>query len=56
MTEALQITDTDMSQPVDIEINTVGELVIVLKTIPTKFEQKYDPKKMTYTLEASWKP
>ncbi|WP_226803911.1 hypothetical protein [Amylibacter sp. SFDW26] len=48
--------DTKTNQPVDVEINTMGELVIVLKSVPVKFEQKYDHKKMTYTLEASWKP
>jgi hypothetical protein len=45
---------TDNFQPVEVEINAVGELVIVFKNIPTKFEQKFDRKKMTYKLLATW--
>lgn len=56
MVETMLVTDTDISQPVEVEINTVGELVIVFKSVPKKFEQKFDRKKMTYTLRATWKP
>ncbi len=56
MVQTQHAPENENSQPVDVEINDVGELVIVLKNMPTNFEQKYDAKKMTYTLHASWKP
>ena len=56
MAETTHITETDISQPVDVEINNLGELVIVFKSMPKNFEQKFDRKKMTYTLRATWKP
>jgi hypothetical protein len=55
MVENAHATMTDISDPVEVEINDVGELVVVFKTIPEKFEQKFDRKKMTYTLHATWK-
>ena len=54
MVETKHSADTDNFQPVEVEINAVGELVIVFKNIPTKFEQKFDRKKMTYKLFATW--
>ena len=53
MIEARHSVDTDNFQPVDVEINSVGELVIVFKNVPMKFEQIFDRNKMTYRLQAT---
>lgn len=54
MIEAKHSLDTNNFQPVEVEINSVGELVIVFKNVPMKFEQIFDSKKMTYKLQATW--
>ena len=56
MVQTQHITNSEDTQPVDVEINDIGEIVIVIKNMPTNFEQKYDAKEMTYTLYARWKP
>ena len=55
MVKTTDVTSADISDPVEVEINDVGELVVVFKTVPEKFEQKFDSKKMAYTLHATWK-
>jgi hypothetical protein len=54
MVDTTHVAEADVSQPVEVEINDVGELVVVFKTIPEKFEQKYDSKKITNTISATW--
>jgi hypothetical protein len=45
-----------IDQPVTIETNLTGGLVIAMRRTPVKFEQVYDSKNFTWTMRATWKP
>ena len=44
----------DLEQPVLVETNPTGGLVMVMRRMPVKFEQVYDSVKCTWTMRATW--